>query len=81
MEIAKTRTTLCLRRHHRPLLELQNLVDPVLEGRYSGVDARLVGFRAPDAPRDDAGQCPAFVIALDYHGTAGIALKLPCILA
>lgn len=60
--------------HGRARLELQYLIDPVFELRYSRVHARLIGLGAPDTPRYDAGQQPSFVRPLDYHRTAGIAL-------
>lgn len=56
-------------------LKLQNLIDPVSELGDARVDARLIGLRAANAPRDDAAQLEALVrLALQHHGATGI----PC---
>lgn len=54
-------------------LKLQYLVDPVAELRYASVYARLVGFRATDAPRNNTAKYEAVVSRpLYYHRAAAV---------
>lgn len=54
-------------------LELQYLIYPIAEFGDARVNARLIGLRTANAPRDDAAQLEAFVIfALQHHRTARV---------
>lgn len=55
-------------------LEDNDLVDPFTELGDPRVHAGLVGFRATDAPRNDARQHPGTVVFLDHHRTAAVTL-------
>ena len=57
------------------ILELEDLVDPVLEVRDPGVDSGLVLLGAPDPPRDDPGEHEAPVLTLNNHRSAAVALE------
>lgn len=54
--------------------EHDDLLDPFPEFGYSRVDARLVGQRAADAPRDHARKVP-HAVALDHQRAARVALQ------
>ena len=57
------------------LVVLHNLIDPVLHGGDSGVDAGVLFLGAADAPGDDAHLGALAPVGTTEQGTAAVALS------